>query len=100
MFSLDEHGSNRTLAIFLISMLALFLEMLAIRWIGTEVRIFAYLQNTILVVSFLGFGLGCFTCRQPAELRQTLLPMAALLLLMALPAGREMLGLASQLLSL
>src|SRR5262245_6243668 len=100
MFSIGEHDSNRTAAIFLISVLALFLEMLAIRWIGTEVRIFAYLQNTILIVSFLGFGLGCFTCRQPADLRQTLFPMAALLLLMAIPEGREMLGRTSQLLSL
>jgi len=42
-------------------MLGLFLEMLLIRWIGTEVRIFAYLQNTILVACLLGLGLGCFT---------------------------------------
>src|SRR5262245_24248153 len=100
MFSIGEHGRNRTTVICLISALALFLEMLAIRWIGTEVRIFAYLQNTILIVCFLGFGLGCFTCRQPAELRQTLLPMAVLLLLMAIPASQEMLGRATQLLNL
>ena len=35
------------------------------RWIGTEVRIFAYLQNTILVVCFMGLGMGCLTCRKP-----------------------------------
>lgn len=28
-----------------------------IRWIGTEVRIFAYLQNAVLVVCSLGLGL-------------------------------------------
>lgn len=49
----DDLGPvNQTWAIFLISVLGLFLEMLLIRWIGTEVRIFAYLQNTILVVVF------------------------------------------------
>ena len=37
--------------ITLLSALILFLEMLLIRWIGTEVRIFAYLQNGVLVVS-------------------------------------------------
>jgi hypothetical protein len=99
MFSVDR-ATPRTLPIFLISVLALFLEMLLIRWIGTEIRIFAYLQNTILVVSFLGLGLGCFTCRQPAALRQTLVPMTVLLLLMAIPATRETLGRASELLSL
>jgi spermine/spermidine synthase len=98
--ALEQVRSNRTLAIFLISVLALFLEMLLIRWIGTEIRIFAYLQNTILVVSFLGLGLGCFTCRQPAALRQTLVPLTVLLLLIAIPATRETFGRASELLSL
>jgi Spermine/spermidine synthase domain len=99
MFSVDR-ATSRTLPVFLISVLALFLEMLLIRWIGTEIRIFAYLQNTILVVSFLGLGLGCFTCTQPARLRQTLVPLTVLLLLLAIPATRETLGRASELLSL
>ena len=35
-----------TFAVFLISVLGLFLELLLIRWVSTEIRIFAYLQNT------------------------------------------------------
>jgi len=31
-----------------------------IRWIGTEVRVFAYFQNLALIACFLGFGLGCY----------------------------------------
>ena len=96
----DLGSANRTAAIFLVSVLALFLEMLLIRWIGTEIRIFAYLQNTILIVSFLGLGLGCFTCRQPIALRRTLVPMAVLLLLMAFPVSREVLSRTSEFLSL
>ena len=38
---------NLTWSLFLISALGLFLEMMLIRWIGTEIRIFAYLQNTV-----------------------------------------------------
>ena len=91
---------SRTSALFLVSVLALFLEMLLIRWIGTEIRIFAYLQNTVLVVSFLGLGLGCFTCRRPIALRQTLVPMAILVLLIAVPAGREALARGTEMLSL
>ena len=45
--------------LFLVSVLGLFLELMLIRWIGTEIRIFAYLQNTVLVVCFMGLGLGC-----------------------------------------
>src|SRR5512136_989185 len=91
--------ANATLAIFLISVLGLFLEMLLIRWVGTEVRIFAYLQNTILVVCFLGLGLGCFTCRKPVDLRPTLLSLAFLCLLFAIPLTREAAGTISSLLS-
>lgn len=83
-----ERLTRPTLAIFLISVLGLFLEMLLIRWIGTEVRIFAYLQNTILVACFLGLGLGCFTCRRPIDLRQTLIPLLILLVLIAIPLSR------------
>lgn len=91
--------ANPTLAIFLISVLGLFLEMLLIRWVGTEVRIFAYLQNTILVVCFLGLGLGCFTCRKPVDLRPALVPLAFLSLLFAIPVTREGIGMISIFLS-
>jgi hypothetical protein len=90
---------NITWGIFLISVLGLFLEMLLIRWISTEIRIFAYLQNTILVVCFLGLGLGCFTSRQPIYLRQMLFQLTILVLLLAIPFTRRGLALTSELLS-
>src|SRR5512133_1308987 len=82
---------NNFWGIFLISILGLFLETLFIRWIGTELRIFAYLQNTVLVACFLGLGLGCFTCRRPIVLLQALLPLGVLVLLLAIPYSRELL---------
>ena len=80
-----------TAAIFLISVLGLFLELMLIRWIGTDIRIFAYLQNTILIVCFLGLGFGCFTSRQPISMRQILVPLLILLLLFAIPPTRRLL---------
>jgi hypothetical protein len=91
--------SNAGLAIFLISILGLFLEMMLIRWIATEVRIFAYLQNTILVVCFLGLGLGCFTSRQDINIRSTIIPLFAITAIMAIPISRRSLGNISELLS-
>jgi len=44
----------------LVSLLALFLELLMIRWISSENRVFAYFKNFVLIACFLGFGLGCF----------------------------------------
>jgi spermidine synthase len=90
---------NQTWGIFLISILGLFLETLFIRWIGTEIRIFAYLQNTILVVCFLGLGLGMFTSSKTISIKQSLLPMTVLLLLMAVPLTRLALGNTSEMLN-
>jgi SAM-dependent methyltransferase len=81
-----------TLALFLISAAGLFLELLLIRWISTEIRIFAYLQNTILVVCFLGLGMGCWDCRRAFALRDLLLPLGVLVALLAVPVSRAALG--------
>jgi spermidine synthase len=51
----------------LASFLTLFAELALIRWIGTEVRIFAYVKNLALLLCFLGFGLGCALARYPVR---------------------------------
>ncbi|HXD88881.1 MAG TPA: methyltransferase domain-containing protein [Urbifossiella sp.] len=81
-----------TLALFLISSLGLFLELLLIRWISTEIRIFAYLQNTVLVVCFLGLGMGCWDSRRGFHLRDLLMPLTILVALLAIPPTRSALG--------
>jgi spermidine synthase len=99
VLDLNIDSSNATLSIFLISVLGLFLEMMLIRWIGTEIRIFAYLQNTILVVCFLGLGLGCFTSHKRIDLRSTILPLLFITLLFAIPLSRKWVGKISEMLS-
>src|SRR5580692_5035098 len=81
-------AKKSTFALFLVSVLGLFLELMLIRWIGTEIRIFAYLQNTVLVVCFMGLGMGCLTCRKPIILREMLWPLLILTLLLAIPITR------------
>jgi hypothetical protein len=87
-------------AIFVISVASLFLEMLLIRWIGTEVRIFAYLQNSILIACFLGLGLGSLTSRRHIALKQTLIPLVVLLTCLAIPFMRRGLGQTTELLGI
>ncbi len=77
--------SNPVLAIFWISVLGLFLELLLIRWVGTEIRIFAYVQNTVLVVCFLGLGAGLFTARRKISFGLAVWPLVVLTALLALP---------------
>ncbi len=54
--------------IFLVSALILYIELVLIRWLGTEVGVFAYLGNLVLVVCFFGSGLGCYRASQPVRL--------------------------------
>lgn len=58
----DFHGTRsereREIDLFLISFLGLFFEILIIRWLSTEVRIFAYFKNMPLISCFLGLGVG------------------------------------------
>ena len=49
--------------LIIVSFLILFLELLLIRFIGTEIRIFAYLSNLLLLGIFIGSGLGMFLKR-------------------------------------
>jgi len=81
-----------SLNLFAISVVGLFLELLLIRWVSTEIRIFAYLQNTVLVVCFLGLGMGCWDSRKKFALRELLVPLVVLVGLLALPPTRNYLG--------
>src|SRR5229473_1823589 len=69
----------------LISLLSLFLEMLMIRWISSEIRIFAYFKNLVLVACFLGFGLGCYLCRRRIQLMAMISPLLVLTVLLKTP---------------
>lgn len=44
----------------MVSLLMLFLELFLIRWVSTEIRIFAYISNLVLLACFIGIGIGCY----------------------------------------
>lgn len=71
---------TRERQIFLISFLALFLELAWIRFLGSEIRIFAYMSNLLLLVCFLGLGYGCARAHLPARLGWAYVASAALVL--------------------
>jgi spermidine synthase len=71
--------------LLLVSVAGLFLELLLIRWISSEVRVFAYFKNFVLIACFLGFGLGCYLTRRPVNLLAMLFPVVVLAVLITLP---------------
>ena len=84
----------------LVSFLALFVEMLMIRWVSSEIRIFAYFKNFVLVACFLGFGLGCYLCRRRLQLSAMIAPLLLLTAILEspLPALRRTMSALPQLL--
>src|SRR5262245_48340311 len=75
--------SKRTL--ILASLLGLFLELMLIRWVSSEIRIFAYFKNFVLMACFLGFGLGCSLCRRRVNLLPSIVSLLVLALTIQLP---------------
>lgn len=55
-------------ALFAISFIGLYLELVAIRWIPTQVRLLAYFSNFVLIACLLGLGLGMVLDRRPQRL--------------------------------
>src|SRR6266702_7541585 len=74
----------------LASYLALYFELVIIRYLSTEIRIFAYLKNLALIASFFGIGFG-MVLGKPSKRLKRLFPLvtAGLLLLItfASPVG-------------
>jgi SAM-dependent methyltransferase len=56
-----------------------------IRWIGTEIRIFAFFQNLGLIACFLGFGLGCYRADESVDLLGSMKALTVLAVLASLP---------------
>src|SRR6266700_3671917 len=67
------------LLLFLASYLALYFELVIIRSLSTEIRIFAYLKNLPLIASFFGIGIG-MVLGAPPRLLQRVFPALAFFL--------------------
>lgn len=81
----EDLGGFSYRQLILVSLLSLFLEMLTIRWVSSEIRIFAYFKNFVLVACFLGFGLGCYLCRRRIRLAAMISPLLLLTIILKTP---------------
>ena len=71
--------------LLLASALTLFAELALIRWVATEIRVFAYVKNLALLLCFLGFGLGCALARQRPRWQTAATALLGLIVIVRLP---------------
>jgi len=69
--------------LFVISAMALYTEVVLIRWMSAEIRMFAYLKNFTLFACFLGLGLGMMSRRRSRSEKLLPMLMAAMVLTLA-----------------
>jgi len=82
----SEQSERWNLATLLLaSALTLFTELALIRWVATEVRVFAYVKNLALLLCFLGFGLGCALARQRPRWQTAVTALVGLIVVVRLP---------------
>jgi SAM-dependent methyltransferase len=77
--------------LFLVSFIALFLEMMLIRWVPSVYRLVAYYANLMLISSFLGLGLGALASRQLNRLSGLFAPILFALIVFLLISRRVLL---------
>ncbi len=66
--------STSCLSLFLISVLSLFFEMLLVRWLSAEIRLFSYFKNLAMMAAFMGLGVGFAVARRPANYYKWFMP--------------------------
>lgn len=64
-----EKNNKNTFDLFLISVIVILFELIAIRWIGSNIKVVAYFTNLILISAFLGLGWGYILGQRAATLR-------------------------------
>src|SRR5579871_5829070 len=79
---ISSSGSTRNVVmLFVASVVALYFELVVIRYLSSEIRVFAYLKNLSLVASFFGIGLGMIVGKPPEKLKRFFPLIAAALFL-------------------
>ena len=50
--------TNQRLNLFIASLMGLYFEILVVRWLASEIRLFSFFKNLTMLAAFLGLGIG------------------------------------------
>lgn len=64
--------------LFVASLVGLYFEMLIVRWLAAEVRLFSYFKNLTMMAAFMGLGLGFALVKRPTDYRGWFTPLLLL----------------------
>lgn len=73
---------NPSIMLFLTTCFALYIELIAIRWLSSEIGVFAYLKNIPLIISFLGLGTGVMVAAPRISIKKILPALLMLFVIM------------------
>lgn len=73
-------GISPGVELLILSFVALFLELMLIRWVPSIVRLVSYFANLLLISSFLGLGVGAMVCTRNWDLFRRFPHLLALLM--------------------
>lgn len=80
IFGFKGPGLSPNLYLLLASFLSLFVELLLIRWVPSQVRVIAYYGNIMLLSSFLGLGCGAILAQRCLRLTRLFAPLLFVLI--------------------
>jgi hypothetical protein len=79
---------GKWIPLVLVSCFSLFLELVVIRWLSGEVRLFSYLKNIPLLAAFTGLSLGYSSVGRGRDYKPTFAPSLLIFVLLVLVIGR------------
>ena len=73
--SVKEGKNRQTISLLIASFMSLYFEMLIIRWLGAEIRVFSFFKNLIMMAAFLGLGIGFALSKREKDHWEKFIPM-------------------------
>lgn len=68
------NNNTQRLELFIASFIGLYFEMLIVRWLASEVRLFSYFKNITMMAAFLGLGIGFALAKNRRDLIRFFIP--------------------------
>lgn len=74
--------------LLVVSFVGLYFEMLVVRWLAAEVRLFSYFKNLTMMAAFMGLGVGFAVAKHRRDLWLWFLPLTLVYVPIVLAVGR------------